>query len=71
VAHYDLLAVQEHFVLVAVVDDISIISSHLEKVSTAVKKVFPINGPVKSKCILTQGLDGQIHRCSGAATGVL
>ena len=44
----------------AVVEAISTISGHFEKLSTAIKNILSWNGPAKLY-IVTQGLDGQIH----------
>ena len=56
-------------VCAAVVEVISTTSGHFENASTAIRNILPSNGPAKSTCILTHGLDGHIHGCNGADSG--
>ena len=42
---------------------------HFEWESTTTGIIFPWNGPAKSMCSLTQGLDCHFHGCSGATRG--
>lgn len=53
------------------VNNMGMISSHLEWVSTTTEKLVPRNGPAKSTWICSQGRLSQVHGCSFAEGGWL